>query len=128
MNPYTKTRQASLSQVRSSWRALGAFMAYGKNQSRFLFTSIGIAVALLFACAPGYAQSFTGSIAGTVTDPSGAVVPGAQVTITQTETNRRVTTLTRADGVYLATALAVGDYRVEAAAAGFKLGVRTGIN
>jgi hypothetical protein len=35
------------------------------------------------------------------------VVPGAKVTITQMETNRRVTKLTRADGVYLATALPV---------------------
>jgi hypothetical protein len=85
------------------------------------------AAAILFAGVRCYAQSFTGAITGTVTDPSGAVVQGATVTITQKETNRRVAALSRADGTYLATALPVGEYRVEAAAPGFKVGVRSGI-
>ena len=45
--------------------------------------------ALLFlAAATGYGQQITGEIDGTVTDPSGAVVVGATVTITNTNTNQ----------------------------------------
>lgn len=102
-------------------------MTFAKIHSRVLFSIIGAAAALLLTGTRCEAQSFTGSITGTVTDPSGAVVPGTTVTITQKETNRRATAITRADGAYLATALPVGDYRVEASAPGFKLGVRTGI-
>jgi hypothetical protein len=100
-------------------------MFNAKNESRILFVTV--AAAVLLAGIRCDAQSFTGSITGTVTDPSGAIVQGATVTITQKETNRRVATVSRADGTYLATALPVGDYRVEATAPGFKLGVRSGI-
>ena len=101
-------------------------MAYRNRQSRVLIIGICAVTIALFASAPCDAQSFTGSITGTVTDPSGALVPSAAVTVIQTETNRRVALVTH-DGSYLATALPVGDYRVEVAAPGFKLGVRTGI-
>ena len=53
-------------------------MTYLTNRSRFPFTRIGLAAAVLLAGSPSYAQSFTGSITGIITDPSGAVVPGAQ--------------------------------------------------
>ena len=102
-------------------------MTHKMNQSRGLFAGIGVAMATLLACSPAGAQSFTGSITGTVTDPSGAVAPGVKVTVTQLETNRTVTATTRADGVYLATALPVGDYRVDGQAPGFKRAVHTGI-
>lgn len=102
-------------------------MAYRNPPSRILYTSIALAAAMFLAGVRCDAQSFTGTITGAISDPSGAVVPGTKVTITQTETNRRVNAVTSADGGYLATALPVGDYRIEASAPGFKLGVRTGI-
>ena len=101
-------------------------MACEKHRTGTLSAGLAMA-ALLVAYTQAGAQSFTGSITGTITDPSGAIVQGVVVTITRLETNRRVSATTRPDGVYLATALPVGDYRIEAAAPGFKLAVHTGI-
>ncbi len=62
----------------------------------------------------------TGSIVGTVTDPSGAVVSGAKVTITNKGTGQVVTTTTTSTGNYASGALIPGDYTVRVEAAGFK--------
>lgn len=102
-------------------------MAYPRKRPRVLPRLAAVVASALLASAPCVAQSFTGSISGTVADSSGAVVPSAQVTITQTETNRQARVVAGNDGTYLAPALPVGDYRVEATAAGFKIGVRSGI-
>jgi hypothetical protein len=74
------------------------------------------------------AQEITGSIAGTVTDPAGALVPGATVTITLTERNQVVRTLTTdATGSYMAPGLPIGQYSVTVEAKGFKKAIHTGI-
>jgi hypothetical protein len=66
------------------------------------------------------AQSNTsGSIEGTVSDASGAVVPGATVTVTNKGTNVTLTETTRADGDYRAVNLAIGLYQVKVAKTGF---------
>lgn len=86
-------------------------------------------VCVLALCVPGSAaaQSFTGLITGTVTDPSGASVPGAKIAFTHVQTNRTVTTASSSDGSYISPPLAVGEYRIEASASGFKVAVRSGI-
>ena len=70
------------------------------------------------------AQTATGSILGTVKDPSGAVVPGATVTIksVSTATTRALTTTDA--GTYSAIALVPGAYHVSYEAAGFGAGER----
>jgi len=60
------------------------------------------------------------SISGTVTDASGAVVPGAQITITNSQTGQSWSSLTGSDGRYEMRGLPVGDYKVRAELAGFK--------
>ncbi|HWI68250.1 MAG TPA: carboxypeptidase regulatory-like domain-containing protein, partial [Nitrospiraceae bacterium] len=62
----------------------------------------------------------TGSIVGTVTDPSGAVVNGAKVTITNKATGQIVTTTTTSSGTYASGALTPGDYQVRVEGQGFK--------
>ena len=62
----------------------------------------------------------TGSIVGTVTDPSGAVVSGAKVTITNKATGQIVTTTTTSSGTYASGALTPGDYQVRIEGQGFK--------
>jgi len=62
----------------------------------------------------------TGSIQGTVTDPSGAVVGGAKVTITDTATNQAITSRTNSAGQYASGALVPGSYVVRVEAPGFK--------
>jgi hypothetical protein len=62
----------------------------------------------------------TAALTGTVTDPTGAVVPGATVTITNVATNQTRTVTTGADGAYRIQLLEPGNYRVRFAAQGFK--------
>jgi hypothetical protein len=73
------------------------------------------------------AQTTTGSIVGTVTDKTGAVVPGAAVTVTNTDTGGANKTLTDSSGNYVVTTLPVGHYSVAVEATGFKKSVSAGI-
>lgn len=82
---------------------------------------------VVFAAACAFAQSFTGSISGLVTDSSGAVIPGAQVTITNVGTNVRSTAATDTSGNYTVPLLPRGDYRIEVTAGGFRRFVREGV-
>jgi hypothetical protein len=84
-------------------------------------------VAALAVVCPARAQQGRGTILGTVTDTSGAVVPGAQVTITNTATNLTSTATTNDEGVYSVPNLLVGTYSVTVTKEGFKKFVRTGI-
>jgi carboxypeptidase family protein/TonB-dependent receptor-like protein len=74
-----------------------------------------------------WAQKDTGTIAGIVRDSSGAVVPGASITVTNTQTNIAFHTVSGADGSYTAPALRPGEYSVTVERAGFKKEVRSGL-
>ncbi len=74
------------------------------------------------------AQQITGSIRGTVTDSTGAVVQGAAVTVKQTETDLSRTAVTDRGGNYVVLELPVGTYRLQITAKGFKEYVQTGIS
>ncbi len=81
----------------------------------------------LFAGPSTFAQTFRGTILGSVTDSSGAAVPGATVTIKNVDTGLVRTVTTSDDGSYSAPELPIGNYSVSVERAGFKLGVVTGI-
>ena len=66
-------------------------------------------------------------ISGTVTDQSGAVVPGVEVTATQTDTGAKRTVITDASGLYVIPNLPLGSYRLEAMKMGFRAFVQTGV-
>jgi hypothetical protein len=69
---------------------------------------------ILLACVPAaLSQGITGTITGTVTDPTGAVIAGATVTITQTETNAVHTVTTSDAGTYTVPQLPSGHYTVK---------------
>src|SRR3990172_9060280 len=76
--------------------------------------------------AQAFGQS-AGTITGTVTDSTGAVVPGAQITITNTATGQSRSLQTNNVGRYSAPALNPGGYQVEASSAGFQAVVHSGI-
>jgi len=69
---------------------------------------------------PASAQAVFGSIFGTVTDPSGASVPGVKVAVTSASKGTSVETTTNSDGNYSVTHLIPDTYNVRAEAAGFK--------
>src|SRR5947209_8773160 len=68
------------------------------------------------------------TLSGTVTDPSGAVVSGATLTIKSDETGTTRSTVTNDAGFYQVSALPVGHYEVRVDKSGFAEEVRTGIN
>jgi hypothetical protein len=69
----------------------------------------------------------TAQIKGTVQDPTGAVIPGAEVKLTQTDTGLVRTATTETDGSYVVTTLPIGPYRLEVSKAGFSKYVQSGI-
>src|SRR5256885_252392 len=83
--------------------------------------SVLLAVALLLLSAAGLAQSTvsTGSIVGTVTDPSGAVVSGAKVTVSNTATGQTIDMTSNSAGAFNSGALSPGNYKVQVSAKGF---------
>jgi len=86
---------------------------------------LAVAVLTAFSVRSLQAQVDTGSITGTVTDPSGAVVGGAKVTLTNEGTGTSLTTTTSADGVYDFSPVRIGSYKLDASASGFKKEVQT---
>jgi len=78
-------------------------------------TSIVFVLALSLA-----AQSNTGSITGVITDPNGAVIPNATVTVTNQGTNEKRTVQTDEEGRYDVPSLSTGTYTVEATGGGFQ--------
>jgi hypothetical protein len=79
---------------------------------------VGLIASTLFALAAN-AQTVTGGVTGTVTDPSGAAIRGAVVTAHDLDTNVSSPTTTNADGVYRIEHLPIGRYEVIAKANGF---------
>jgi hypothetical protein len=79
----------------------------------------------MFLAIPGSGQiGGTGSIQGVVSDPSGAVIPGASVTATHVATQVKTTRQTTESGVYNLSPLQAGEYTVTAGAAGFQTTVQ----
>jgi hypothetical protein len=85
---------------------------------------LGLALALLglmvFAASSLRAQIDTGSILGTISDSTGAVVPGAKVSLTNEGTNLTIMTTSKGDGGYIFTPVKIGTYSVTAEASGFE--------
>src|SRR4029077_15501429 len=93
----------------------------GKLEVAFYFGLLAV-----LSCAGAGAQITSTTIFGQVMDASGATVPSAQVSVTNTDTNLSRTVGTNAEGEYRIELLPVGSYKVEVTAAGFKRMVRHG--
>ena len=90
------------------------------NARTSLLVLLAILILLLPLGASAQTTVSTGSIVGTVTDPQGAVVSGAKVTITNRATRQAIDTATTSAGAYASGALTPGDYVVRVEAKGFK--------
>jgi len=89
--------------------------------SWILRTSLALAVGvLLFSASPLSAQVDTGSISGIVSDPSGAVIHDATVTLTNEGTNAKLTTTAGSGGDYTFTPVRIGNYSITATYPGFQ--------
>lgn len=89
--------------------------------------SLALAAFVTAACLPASAQVIYGAIVGTVTDASGAGMPGATVKVASLGTNEVRTVSTSAAGTYSVPNLAAGTYRLEVQQSGFKHFVRSSV-
>src|SRR5277367_6030191 len=89
----------------------------GCKMNYFLKRLAGLAVILLFVCGVNFAQVDTGTVGGTVTDSTGAVVAGATVTLRSLQTDVKRTVDSAANGAYTATGLSTGTYEITVTAA-----------
>src|SRR5579883_1252322 len=95
-----------------------------------MHTTIRLAILISLAglsLAFGQTSGMNGEITGTITDPSGAAIPYAVVSVTNTGTGFRQTGKTRDTGLYRFNLLPLGTYDVEVEAVGFVTGQRSGI-
>ena len=74
----------------------------------------------VFLGATAVAQTTLGRLAGSVTDSSGGVLPGATITLTNQQTNQVQTTVSTAEGTFVFPQVPVGTYKVDIALEGFK--------
>jgi hypothetical protein len=86
-----------------------------------------LAAAICLLPTPTTAQALYGSVTGTISDSSGAAVPGATVTLTNEETGLELTGVTDATGTYTIRNVLGGTYTLKASLQGFKEFVQTGI-
>src|SRR5919201_5925907 len=92
-----------------------------RYQVAFALTLCLLLVGTVVLCSvPAAAQSTYGAIAGSVTDPSGAAIAGAPVTLTNLGTSEKRTQTTGPDGLYSFVNLNPGSYRIEVEKQGFK--------
>src|SRR5438046_2693480 len=110
--------------ARTAWRR--PVMEQARRFVR-LSEALTLAVMLLLA-RPTFAQVDTGAILGTVKDQSGAVVPGAKVTLTNEGTSFSVSTTAGSDGGYTFTPVRLGMYTVEAGFPGLQTASHPPVN
>ncbi len=91
------------------------------TKQKFPFSRFAPSVAIiLMLVAPAWAQTESARIQGTVTDASGAALPGATITVTDIATNRVVTAQADEDGEYAVASLPPSAYRIEVTQPNFK--------
>src|ERR1700758_5443546 len=97
--------------------------------NRSLWWRVLLSCSLAF-CLAGLvaAQDISGTIDGTILDPSGAPVPNAKVTVTHTDRNQVVRTVTTdPTGTYSAPFIPIGNYSIKVEASGFRAATRSDI-
>src|SRR5437867_2317298 len=98
--------------------------------SRHVYASMALLAALFTGTASGllYGQAISGSLLGTISDSSGATVPGAKVQITEVNTGVTRNMETNDSGNYGFPALEPGRYRVTVEHTGFRTSIKEGID
>src|SRR5215203_6142218 len=98
-----------------------------KMQKRLVLAILTLVAAVGLVPATGEAQVLYGSIVGAVTDSSGSSVPGATITVVNTQTNLTRTAVSNETGSYTFTNVLAGPYDVKVSLQGFKEFIKTGV-
>lgn len=102
-------------------------MDASRMRIRRLWPALVLALSLFLGISTGMSQSTTGSVFGTVTDTTGAVIPNAAVVLINTGTNAALKTSSNGEGAFVFSVVDPGDYQIKASAGGFRPEVQTGI-
>lgn len=106
----------------------GSYSYSSSYSLKALFSLIVVlAITIALTSIPSTAQTDTGSLRGKVTDPSGAVIPGASITAIAAD-GKKTTTTTNHSGIYEIKGLAPGKYTVSAVAKGFAVDNEVDVN
>jgi len=89
--------------------------------------SLSLLLLIVVSSLSGFGQRITGTIQGLITDPSGAVLPGVEITVTNEVTQQTRTSISNELGLYTVPLLQPGTYAVAATLPGFKTGVQRGV-
>ena len=89
------------------------------RKPRFVLSKLLVFFSVLWFSASAFAQIDQGGIVGTVFDRSGAVIPDATVTVTDTATGLELTTTTQRDGTYVFNPIKIGTYSISVEKSGF---------
>ena len=101
---------------------------HGQEQKRLPYSCWFLLLAFLLAMPAGFCgQAYFGTITGVLTDPTGAVIPGVKLTLTDQEKGYTFNATSDGDGRYLYRSIPPGVYSVTAEMPGFEKTVRTGI-
>jgi len=117
-------RQLAVKQLDMSGAARGLRHGFLRGSGWGWLVLLVIAMMVSFGAK---AQEFRGTISGTVTDPTGAVVPGASVQVVETQTGTVNRTTSGNAGQYVVPFLPPGDYSITVKKAGFEILTRSGI-
>lgn len=96
-------------------------------KQRILLCAVLTALVFFSITTPAAAQDFRGAVSGTVTDSTGALLPGVTVTITNVDTNVAANTVTDERGTFAVRYLNAGTYNVQAQLEGLQTMVRRGV-
>jgi hypothetical protein len=98
-----------------------------KHKNFWAHLAVAVVALMLAFASLAVAQSDRGTITGTVTDPTGAMVPGASVVLTNIGTQTKVTTATTSTGNFTIASVPAGMYELAVTATGFSKAVQTGV-
>jgi Carboxypeptidase regulatory-like domain len=110
--------------MQAKYPALCSLLKRFRARSLFL---LSLTFALVLTMSSALAQEFRGTFSGKISDTSGAVIPNANVTVTEVNTGAVTKTVSDSSGEYVIPFLLPGTYRIEAQAAGFEAVVRNGV-
>src|SRR4030095_17118213 len=98
-----------------------------RRRTSFMTLSFAVVFVLILLAAAVYAQSGVSTVRGTVKDPQGNVVAGANVNLTNPDKNFSRTQTTNQDGTYIFTAIPPGTYQLNVEATGFTTASASGL-
>lgn len=106
---------------------MNQFSFFGSNRRRQISRLVALTCLVALSAISMIAQTSRGNVSGTIRDPNGAIVPGAEVTLINTDTTVERSTVTNDEGLYRFEAVDLGTYSVRVSAPNFSTALQSGV-